>query len=109
MTVSLAIVGAGSRGLNTYPQLARDSKIPIVFTAVAEPRDDRREKAIQELKIPRENAFRTWEELAAKARLADGVILATQDAMHAAPAQALLSRGYHVLLEKPMATTEADC
>jgi predicted dehydrogenase len=37
------------------------------------------------------------------------VLICTQDAMHVEPAIAFAELGYHVLLEKPMATTEADC
>src|SRR4029453_3996453 len=42
-------------------------------------------------------------------RLADAVVIATQDADHVEPAVAFAGLGYHVLLEKPMATSEADC
>jgi Oxidoreductase family, NAD-binding Rossmann fold len=41
--------------------------------------------------------------------VADAVLICTQDALHAEPAVAFAELGYHVLLEKPMATTEADC
>ncbi|MGW9307083.1 Gfo/Idh/MocA family protein [Saccharomonospora azurea] len=36
-------------------------------------------------------------------------MIATQDADHVEPAVALARQGYHLLLEKPMATSEADC
>ena len=108
-TVTLALCGAGSRGAESYAPHIKHSPHAVRFTAVAEPRDAWRERAIRELGIPRENAVRSWEELAARPQLADGVLVTTQDQLHAAPAQAFLRRGYHVLLEKPMATTEEDC
>jgi len=37
------------------------------------------------------------------------VLVTMQDQMHAEPAQAFMRKGYHVMLEKPMAVTEADC
>jgi predicted dehydrogenase len=40
---------------------------------------------------------------------ADGVIIATQDSEHVEPAVWFAGLGYHILLEKPMATSEADC
>ncbi|MHC4887186.1 MAG: Gfo/Idh/MocA family oxidoreductase [Planctomycetota bacterium] len=107
--VTLALVGAGSRGAESYSPHVMDCDFDVRFTAVAEPREEYRERAIENFKIPRESAFTTWEELVAQPRLADGVILTTQDSMHAEPAQALMRKGYHVMLEKPMATTEADC
>ena len=41
--------------------------------------------------------------------MADFVILATQDNMHYEPALALIEKGYHLLLEKPMAPTPREC
>jgi predicted dehydrogenase len=37
------------------------------------------------------------------------VIIATQDTMHREPAEAFAARGYHMLLEKPMAPDEESC
>ncbi len=107
--IRLAIAGAGSRGVDSYAPHAALSPYEVEFVAVAEPRAAWREKAIRNLKIPPQNAFTTWEELAAQPQLADGVLVTMQDQMHAEPAQAFMRKGYHVLLEKPMATTEEDC
>jgi len=59
--------------------------------------------------IPKANVFTDWREAAGRERFADAALICTQDAMHAEPAVALAQRGYHVLLEKPMAPNEADC
>jgi predicted dehydrogenase len=107
--IRLAIAGAGSRGADSYAPHASLSPYDVEFVAVAEPRAAWREKAIRQFKIPRENAFESWEELAAQPQLADGILVTMQDQMHAAPAQAFMRKGYHVMLEKPMATNEADC
>uniref|UniRef100_A0A8C4Q2E3 Zgc:154075 n=1 Tax=Eptatretus burgeri TaxID=7764 RepID=A0A8C4Q2E3_EPTBU len=40
---------------------------------------------------------------------ADVAIICTPDQMHKEPAIAFSSKGYHILLEKPMAVTEKDC
>ena len=58
--------------------------------------------------MPADQVFADWAELAAAGRLGDAVVIATQDQMHADPAVAFAELGYHILLEKPMATTEAD-
>ncbi|MGH3655946.1 MAG: Gfo/Idh/MocA family protein, partial [Micromonosporaceae bacterium] len=42
-------------------------------------------------------------------RIADAVVIATQDAMHLEPALAFAEQGYHILLEKPIAPTAAEC
>jgi predicted dehydrogenase len=41
--------------------------------------------------------------------MADACIISTQDHGHFGPALAALAKGYHVLLEKPMAPTEEEC
>ena len=76
---------------------------------MAEPRAYYREALGERHAIPAEHRFADWRELLDRPRLADGVIIATQDAQHVEPAVALAARGYHLLLEKPMAPNAADC
>jgi predicted dehydrogenase len=106
--VTLAVVGAGNRG-TTHGDwaLAHPDRARVV--AVTEPRDLRRDRFAARHGIPAGAAFADWRELAGRGRLADAVLICTQDAMHAEPAIAFAELGYQVLLEKPMATTEADC
>ncbi|GAA3924799.1 Gfo/Idh/MocA family oxidoreductase [Actinomadura viridis] len=109
---SVAVVGAGLRGSAYAARVPASGRGRVV--AVAEPDPVRRERFAAEHGIPPERAFPGWRELVAagareaSGRLADGVIIATQDAEHAEPAVLLAGQGYHILLEKPMATTEAD-
>ena len=106
--VTLAVIGAGNRGSGhagwalTHPDRAR-------VVAVAEPRDVRRERLAAAHGLPDGADFASWRELAERGRLADAVLICTQDAMHVEPAMAFAALGYHVLLEKPMATTEKGC
>ena len=55
-----------------------------------------------------EDAEEGWEEIAADERV-QLVSVATPDFAHTEPALALLGAGKHLLLEKPMATTSAEC
>lgn len=104
--LTLAVVGAGNRG-NAYARIAAaDPRARVV--AVAEPDPVRRRRFAEEHDLPPERVYADWRDLAASERLADAVMLTTQDAMHHDPAVALVRRGYHLLLEKPMATTEQD-
>ncbi|MDF5752681.1 Gfo/Idh/MocA family oxidoreductase [Spongiactinospora sp. TRM90649] len=102
--VTLAVVGAGSRG-NTYAGHAVRHGARVV--AVAEPDPGRRARAGEA--HPEAELLPGWRELAARPRTADAVIIATQDADHVEPAVRLAGLGYHVLLEKPMAVREEDC
>ena len=76
---------------------------------VAEPRDFYRQRLAEDHDIPAENVFSDWRQAAARPPFADAVVLATQDALHVEPAVALAERGYHLLLEKPMAPDAAGC
>src|SRR5262245_4683545 len=106
--VTLAVVGAGNRGGGHGRwALAHPDRARVV--AVAEPHAGRRERLATAHGIPTRTTFSSWQELADRGRIADAALICTQDAMHAEPAVAFAELGYHVLLEKPMATTEADC
>lgn len=106
--VTVGIVGAGDRG-KTYASYALSHPDKAKVVAVAEPVDVRRERLKEEHSIPEENCFADWKELAGKERLADAVVIGTQDRMHTEPALAFAARGYHILLEKPMAPTLSEC
>ena len=106
--VTVAIVGAGGRGQEYAAYtLAHPREGKVV--AVADPNEFRREKLRKAHNIPAENVFSDWRDLAAKKRLADGVVIGTQDRMHTEPAIAFAKKGYHMLLEKPMAPTAEEC
>jgi predicted dehydrogenase len=103
--VHLVVAGAGLRGL-AYARraAARGARI----TAVAEPDPQRRTDFAAEFQIPPERAFADWRELAAAGRIGDAAVIALQDRLHADAAVDFAALGYHLLLEKPMATTESD-
>ncbi|MEU6408768.1 Gfo/Idh/MocA family oxidoreductase [Microbispora sp. NPDC046933] len=104
--VTLALVGAGLRG-RAYARHAHACGSGEVV-AVAEPDPYRRESTAEEFGIPPERVYADWSELAGAGRLADAAIIATQDRLHTGPAVRLADQGYHILLEKPMATTDHE-
>ncbi|MCD4831514.1 MAG: Gfo/Idh/MocA family oxidoreductase [Anaerohalosphaeraceae bacterium] len=106
--VKLIVIGAGSRGTGYAGYTALHPEQAQVV-GVAEPREFYRNKMVSDYNIPPENVFMDWKELAEREKFADAVIIATQDTMHVEPAVAFAKKGYHILLEKPMATNEQDC
>ncbi len=104
--VTIAVIGAGNRG-QAYGRFVTQYPGAVEIVAVAEPHPVRRRKYAQEQHIPEENQFGSWEELLAKPRLADGIIIATLDDLHVEPALQAMERGYTILLEKPIAHTWA--
>ena len=106
--VTLAVIGAGDRG-TTYANYAREHPDLAKVVAVAEPREFYRQRLGAVHGIAAQCVFADWTQAAARERMADAAIIATPDALHAGPAVALAKKGYHILLEKPMAPNEADC
>ena len=106
--ITVAIVGAGSRG-HGYASYALHHPDTIKVVAVADPDDFRRSRVAREHNIAPENVFHTYQDMLERPRLADAVIIATQDQLHVDPTVAFAAKKYHILLEKPMAVTEADC
>jgi len=104
----IIIVGAGSRG-TTYASYALQHPDQAKVVGVAEPREEWRNRLVAAHGIPESGIADHWEAILEKPRFADAVIIATQDAMHVQPAIAFAEKGYHVLLEKPMALNAEDC
>lgn len=108
MAVTGIIIGAGNRGF-IYADYALKNPENFKIVGVAEPRDFRRKKLASLHSVKEENVFEDWQEVAKRDRLSDCAIITTQDRMHKDPAIALAKRGYHIFLEKPMATSYEDC
>lgn len=107
--IKLALIGAGPRGFLSYGPYATKHPNEIEFVAVAEPDDFKRERFRKEHNIPLEMCFVGYQEMLAQPKLADGVLICTQDSMHKEPSIKAIKMGYHVMLEKPMANTPEDC
>jgi predicted dehydrogenase len=106
--VTIAILGAGKRG-EAYAQFASLHPELAKVVAVAEPREIQRERMAAEHDLPSENCFSSYEDFAALPRMADAVIVCTQDRMHLATVEAVAPLGYSILLEKPMSPLLSDC
>jgi predicted dehydrogenase len=106
--VTLAVLGTGSRG-SVYAGFAERFPDRARVVAVADPRSGRRDALAGRLAVPAGQRFAGWRELAERPRLADAVLVTTPDREHAVPAARFAELGYHVLLEKPIAPTWAEC
>lgn len=106
--LKIAVIGAGCRGCG-YADIIASYFEQAKIVAVAEPREHYRTTMAQKFSIEPQFCFNDWKELAQQPKLADAVIIATPDNIHAEPAIAFANLGYHMLLEKPMAQTEQEC
>ncbi|MBP7143504.1 MAG: Gfo/Idh/MocA family oxidoreductase [Opitutaceae bacterium] len=103
----LAALGGGNRSQVYFLHAA---KFPSSYSLVAAAdRHAARRARMREISgLPGFREFSTAEELLAAPRLAEVLIVGTQDASHFAHAGAALRAGYDLLLEKPIATSPED-
>lgn len=98
------IVGAGGRGKDSYaPHITQKGLFKIV--GVAEPDEKKRNQFKRTYALGEEMCFADYRELFEKEKLADAVLICTQDRMHIEPTLLAMEKGYHILLEKPIAPT----
>lgn len=92
------------------------SKCKVV--AIAEPRSQTRAQFADRYGVDNGLTFETWEQFHKASvesiqkvgkRLADAVIIAVQDRMHAELVVAFAAQGYDILCEKPMAASIEHC
>ncbi|MCZ6463208.1 MAG: Gfo/Idh/MocA family oxidoreductase [Proteobacteria bacterium] len=107
--IDAVLVGAGNRGRYTYGGYALANPDRLRIAAVAEPDPARRRAVVEEHGIAVDAVFDDWRALFDGPRRAPAAIVATGDTLHVEPALAALEAGYHVLLEKPIAPTAAEC
>jgi predicted dehydrogenase len=107
--VTVAVLGTGSRG-RTFAGYAERHPERVRVSAVADPRTERRDALADRHAVGDGRRFGDWRELVAhRARLADAVLVLTPDGEHDEAARECARRGYHVLLEKPIAPTAEAC
>ena len=104
----IAIIGAGVRGTSLARKLL-SSEYPAMIVAVAEPDVERRISFAEEFNLPDSATYTGWAELTNRPDSCDAAIIATMDNQHTGPALGCLNRGWHILLEKPLADTFNDC
>ncbi len=86
--------------------------------AIAEPRSETRALFARRYSVDSSLIFETWEQFHKASaetiqtdgkRLADAVVIAVQDRLHAELVTAFAAQGYDILCEKPMATCIEHC
>lgn len=103
----IAVIGCGSRG-RTYSQIAGAQPGRYLITAAADPHPESLDAVESAAGAPIAR-FTDGASLIAARPEVDLAIVATQDDKHIDPALAALDCGWHLLLEKPAATSLEDC
>ncbi|KAF8351275.1 streptomycin biosynthesis protein StrI [Amanita rubescens] len=116
-TVTVAVIGCGCRG-KSYSKYALDHPDLLKVVSIAEPLPITRKQFAKSFNVDNNLVFNTWQDLYTAStetlsttgkRLADAVIVAVQDRMHLEVTTAFANQGYHILCEKPMATSIEEC
>lgn len=107
--VTFAICGFGSRGCDAYAVYQQSHPEDMKLVAVADPRASQRQIAMEIYQVPAERCFISGEELLAQPKLADVLVISTQDKDHYKYAIPALEKGYHLLLEKPISPKLEEC
>ncbi|HKL22909.1 MAG TPA: Gfo/Idh/MocA family oxidoreductase, partial [Tichowtungia sp.] len=100
--LKIAAIGCGNR-VRIYTALAAQQPDLYEIVAAADPNNVRLDAVKRVSNNPDFKSFSSDRELLAEDRLADVMIIGTQDNHHYEPCRAALLKGYNVLLEKPIA------
>ncbi len=103
--ITFAICGCGSRGLDAYASYQERHPERIRVVAGADTRPGRLAMLRERCGVAEDKCFSSDEELLAQPKLADVMVIATQDRQHVPAALKALDKGYHLLLEKPSPPT----
>lgn len=107
MQVKAVVVGYGDRG-SIYADYATRYPEELKIEAVVDVNPVRLNLAKEKFHLSDEQCMTDLETLTAKAKIADFAILATMDQLHYQQAKALLLKGYHLLLEKPITNNSEE-
>ena len=107
--VTVAIVGLGGRGKDTYAPMAHARPDLMKIVAIADIVPEKVDEVASLYGVARERCFASAEELLAQPRLADVLLICTQDRQHVGHAIPALQKGYHLLLEKPISPLLCEC
>lgn len=105
--VTFILLGAGKRG-KIYAQYLALHPTQARLIGVAEPNAEICKELQMQHHFSEALIWKDWRDVLQQPRLADAVIISLQDSEHAEAAIAFAEKGYHILLEKPMATSMAE-
>ena len=106
--LTIAVLGCGSRG-RTYSKIIGGYEDRYRLTAAADLVASRRETVASYAKDGQVRLFDGADDFFAAGKLADVLIIATQDSQHFGHAMAALELGYDLVLEKPAAESLKRC
>ena len=92
--ITCAIAGLGNRGNDIYGNYQFVSPEEMKVTAIAEPQEEKREAARIRYGLPENRCFSSAEEMLEEPKLADVMVIATQDRQHVEQAVNAIQKGF---------------
>ncbi|MDR0883252.1 MAG: Gfo/Idh/MocA family oxidoreductase [Oscillospiraceae bacterium] len=107
--LKIAAIGLGSRATEylTIMQLLRKKEVEIV--AVCDIAPQVLKDIGDRFNVPENRRYLSADALFAEGKIADGLIIGTQDATHVEIARPAIELGYTILMEKPISGNYAEC
>lgn len=102
--ISLTVIGLGNRAGKYLSCLGGKARVECLV----EPDAFRLNRAAELYGVPQSHCFRSAYDFFTSGIKVDGVIIAVPDQIHYPIAIEAVKRGFHVLVEKPAVTTQAD-
>lgn len=109
LPVTFAVCGCGSRGLEAYASYQKIHPEKMKIVAGADCRPGRLALLREWYGVAEDMCFDSDDALLDQPKLADVMLIATQDRQHVPEALRALDKGYHVLLEKPISPDLREC
>ena len=103
MPLTAIMLGAGNRGFDVYGKFALEHPEQLKFVAVADADPAKRTRFGNAHNIPLEFRFSSWEAAIQSGR-ASTAFICLPDALHETAAIKTLEAGFHLMLEKPVAS-----
>ena len=100
--LKIAVAGLGGRGKDIYAQAQKQFPEDCEIVAIADIDPQKVDEVAKMYNLPESACFDSAESMLEEDKLADAMVIATQDRQHYAHAIPALNKGYHLLLEKPI-------
>lgn len=106
--IKIVAIGAGNR-TNKYLEYVKQHPDKVKLVGVVELNEIRRKHVAERFGLDENQCFADYRDFFQHPFDADVVMVCTPENMHFEPTMQAIRRGYHVLLEKPIAQTLEEC
>ncbi len=108
MKMKAIIIGCGARGGETYGRYFHETG-EAEIVAICDNNPAKLESCRKEFGLAPEQCYADYNQLLAQGKIADFAVVAVMDRDHYDVAMKAMALGYHLLLEKPVSESPAEC